>query len=78
MTNWQPIETAPRDGTRIIGACRYYTKILAYSEAIEADEHFPHRVPARWEDDGEGFALEPTHWLPIPPLPCGGEDEVKR
>jgi hypothetical protein len=66
---WQPMETAPKDGTRI----------LAWSPAAARHGHFGMKV-ARWrtaQDDagyigwGE-FNTEfwpPTHWMPLPQAP---------
>lgn len=45
---WQPIETAPRDGTRIL---------LWDAERAEA-------VFGRWLDDGTGDFAPMTHWAP--------------
>lgn len=66
---WQPIETAPRDGTRI----------LAWFD------HLPHPViswfirrgkkSGKWSSCGIGYSasfsldVEPTHWKPLPPPP---------
>jgi hypothetical protein len=61
--NWQPIETAPKDGTGIFG---YWP--------IHPVEH-PHAFAAgttyyydgAWRDEGKIISA-PTHWLPIPKL----------
>lgn len=71
---WQPIETAPKDGTAIIG--------LFDGKAIECSWWVPPAVAvntrAKWdpiwldshgcgccgEDDGP-----PTHWIPLPEPP---------
>ena len=76
MSDWQPIETAPRDGTIFdvwLGDCE------------EADRHFycspaTRRSPDWHWRDGKfrpavksTFALttfvEPTHWMPLPGSP---------
>lgn len=68
VTGWQPIETAPKDGTEII---------------IGHDKK-GWRTVARWLDDGEGFfevnndpsdswgwgSMMPTHWQPLPSPPA--------
>lgn len=74
MSEWQPIETAPKDGT----------KILAYDEGIiltawtnDANEYQGGRGgPAGWfsgqyrDHWGDYPVLDtPTHWMPIPAPP---------
>ena len=83
---WQPIETAPQDGSNIL--------ILAKGMAIEA-YYSPGRwtedtpiAPAEYDgavwvgfDDAVQFEIEETprgdfhgqvtHWMPLPPLPTG-------
>ena len=79
---WQPIETAPKDGTvidlwdadwkrRIVGAswaCHYWMNGK------------PQREPSWGPDDRDGpFCSRPTHWMthwmPLPPAPQSGEGE---
>lgn len=60
---WQPIETAPRDGSVFIGwePQTEYQKEGGYAEQGNYDL-------CTWRDDGfysEG-SLKPTHWIPTP------------
>lgn len=70
---WQPIETAPRDGTHVllligevaIGGCW-----VLHSEGWESG------IPDwyGWDTDNDLILIEvpddePTHWMPIPPPP---------
>lgn len=58
---WQPIETAPKDGTEILGLkihgdeARYY--LLSWQKYGGGFE------------DSEGFGSESTHWMPLPEPP---------
>ena len=62
-SKWQPIETAPKDGTKIVIA--------------EFDEHEKRWLfrTDHWRkylmdfDEGWGGLMVPTHWMPLPPLP---------
>jgi len=59
MSQWQPIETAPRDGLRVI--------------VYEPDQHFI--AISRWwagafrVGDLPGIDIYPTHWMPLPAAP---------
>lgn len=77
LVGWQPIETAPKDGTVIFGA-----RVEAYPD----DTAYPEGATMMWEG-GEGRVLkgcwaytglrvrvvkdeyQPTHWLPLPSFP---------
>lgn len=57
--DWQPIETAPRDGTEILAVVDDSLWIASYDSDAEA-----------WTDQGcVEFDTDPTHWLPMIPLP---------
>lgn len=67
MSDWQPIETAPRDGTTVLAG------------AQGRDGHLWHPLPlrfldGRWRADfAEGgwrsIDPQPTHWMPLPEPP---------
>jgi hypothetical protein len=59
VDGWQPIATAPRDGTPIIGHWCGYKRpcVMWWNFADEAFES--------WTDRNE----DPSHWLPLPPKP---------
>jgi hypothetical protein len=65
MTKWQPIETAPKDGTEIIA----YRKVQP--PHIEAMSWADYGDTGRWywTYDGDSPDVQPTHWIPIPPPP---------
>ena len=65
VDQWQPIETAPKDGT-----------IIIVTGAPELGYTIPCIVDALYDDGGwqvnqwesPSFAITPTHWMPIPPI----------
>jgi hypothetical protein len=65
-TQWQPMETAPKDGTPILGWSGYSYEVTQWSQAAE-----------QWLIcDGEhGFDL--THWMPLPASPSSPEEPDK-
>lgn len=68
MSEWQPIETAPKDGTEVLVAARYGDSV-AYSVAHFDGEEWRDMGDIGWagmyEDDNQ-----PTHWMKIEVLPC--------
>lgn len=68
---WQPIETAPRDGTGIIYFQRVDEKLWWIGTATYADGHF--RATDFFSKDDDPL-IAPTHWMPLPEPP---ESEVK-
>ena len=64
---WQPIETAPKDGTRIIMLTEhgYHRVVIGRFFAWDAGV-------SGWETDSYRVLTgddEPTHWMPLPPAP---------
>lgn len=59
---WQPIYTAPKDGTRILVHGNY-----GFAIANWAGDNYPH-----WVDcDGRMEDEACTHWMPLPEPPKG-------
>lgn len=71
---WQPIESAPKDGTRIL-TCYVSEKHSAntFICKYEPDECDTDYV---WLTD-EGVYERPTHWQPLPPPPTGEKEEAR-
>lgn len=75
---WQPIETAPRDGTAILSAgggleqvdiCAYNARIGGWScGSCTLDDT---------DQEPEGYN-RPTHWMPLPPPPADLAQRVKK
>ena len=64
MTEWEPIETAPKDGTAILVCGRYphYRKELAIIRIQWWDTQTD-----KWANVSD--PIIPTHWMPLPDLP---------
>ena len=67
LVEWQPIETAPKDGT----------KIWLYYEGTAYWGHwYQHRAVSGWITDVFDCAMydfRPTRWMPLPAPPAEGE-----
>lgn len=57
MSEWQPIETAPKDGSHFLGA-EFWDNKWWYEEIW-----YSHT----WEFGGGSFLAKPSHWMPLPP-----------
>ena len=77
---WQPIETAPKDGSMVL--LLEFTNLDDYNTQVSVglwtDLHAGHVVNdemvwADWaaglNEDDEWSALNPTHWMPLPEPP---------
>jgi hypothetical protein len=62
MTDWQPIETAPKDGTNLLVTDGKITA-LGWHDEFDAPE-----------DPWCGYIKRPTHWMPLPPPPKKGDE----
>ena len=67
MSEWQPIETAPKDGEDLL---------LWWEEDVAIGCWWlfhPNVHPPRWVDSREDAGVthdpEPTHWMPLPEPP---------
>ena len=72
---WQPIETAPKDGTKILAHCQpldietgkpmsfSYTNVVWWRRDKFKDSFW------HWRHALNDSAAEPTHWMPLPEPP---------
>lgn len=60
---WEPIETAPRDGTWILGWRKSNVFIDGVQTVMAFDDVEDHWVDGCFEVD------PPTHWMPLPEPP---------
>ena len=88
MAEWQPIETAPRDGTEVLGVRADWgtplivrwtscAEFLTDSELEGMDEATAYAEDWFGADFVQGCRLEsdetPTHWMPLPCAPDEAE-----
>jgi hypothetical protein len=79
MSEWQPIETAPKDGTRVLitGGVWMDTRLAWPFDNQKALTH----VEIAQYLEGDGFVIsdfsdgtyeiaKPTHWMPLPAPPA--------
>ena len=77
---WQTIDTAPRDGTPILGWNEDYgqreTSMEKYQKGSPGFERWaagdgPLNYGWRWSEPKNNWAStwEPTHWMPLPEAP---------
>ncbi len=84
MMQWKPIETAPMDGTAILGYGRYIGSPSDARKGVIAGDHwwaimvwsvwrkYSLPQPGRWvfAKDGAKTWSAPTHWMPLPEPPA--------
>lgn len=71
---WQPIETAPKDGTVVeVRFARPWVHTDRRGETQDwcCKARYEARVFGGWKaaDNGQSFSWEPTHWRPIAEAP---------
>jgi hypothetical protein len=64
---WQPIETAPKDGSRILISHKYGLKIAWWGAA--AYNRKTKSYNSGWTDGGN-YGFVATHWMPLPVAPA--------
>ncbi len=66
MSEWQPIETAPKDGSVILLWGRYWSDSQGWFPAPLQGQWNRDRWEAVWR---YSFGVRPTHWMPLPEPP---------
>lgn len=68
--SWQPIETAPRDGTDILGAesIRHSKAGYQMGGQVYVCKSIDHDTYDKMWVNSSGFR-QPTHWMPLPKAP---------
>lgn len=77
LQGWQPIETAPKDGTDLLIFDPRMPVCTAYwSDSVWASVNNPTRGQGGgWVQEvhrSDTFVYSPTHWMPLPPAPTMG------
>lgn len=68
---WQPIETAPLDGTHVHGLCEYNDKLFVIPMRFVSDDEINGWY--QWGSDPTDYIdgqCFPTHWMPLPQPPA--------
>lgn len=68
---WQPIETAPKDGTPIL--LWIPDTELPWPGHAQDDGRLFSNAHGPLNEESYGRVLTCTHWMPLPPAPKGGE-----
>ena len=75
---WRLIETAPKDGTRVLGTTRFGVEMVKWCKGEKADDYGPHPGWIGVEQDSTCLPpnfrrpepqFQPTHWRPLPAPP---------
>ena len=66
---WQPIETAPKDGTKVL---LYKPDDEFWCSSIATARWWAKE--SEWLCTGSAYFPAPTHWQPLPPEPKGGAE----
>ncbi len=69
MSEWQPIETAPKDETSIL-VCD--ARVIDSQKVVYWDDN-PEKLPWGWCVDDASIAYHQdafTHWMPLPAQPA--------
>lgn len=61
---WQPIDTAPKDGTRFLAAWR---RLIGTDWGYVVMHYRDNRLLVSWDHDY--LNVKPTHWMPLPEPP---------
>ena len=72
MAEWQPIETAPRDGTRFLAKCEATRPNLVELCYFSSKNGPCGAVDGPWIEGGTSF-LGATHWKHVSPTVATGE-----
>lgn len=83
MSEWKPIESAPKDGTRVLVTDGVETEVADWyvrpypDRYIERPDGLFEKAPTEF---AQGYwncndCQKPTHWMPLPLPPLGEKDD---
>ena len=73
MSEWQPIETAPDDGTLVLVSSREGIWISARKKGRRTADGYGPFDGCDWYM-GDSRSAAPTHWMPLPKPPETGDE----
>ena len=84
MTDWQPIETAPKDGTKFWGnegddarAMFWHEGFCVYISSFQRMTMAPgYTIDDQPYKDHSPVVHRPTHWMPLPEPPRATKDDA--
>lgn len=68
VTDWQPIESAPKDGTRVLVVSMPCVTVMGAFFGSPRQGRYGHSA---WVTDESVRPFPATHWMPLPPAPQG-------
>jgi uncharacterized protein DUF551 len=85
VTDWRPMEDAPKDGSVILGWFPYYATTAEGGSVFVMrwdDERYCNKPKPHWKASGWVWGVrdqrekQPTHWMPVPdpPVSLSGRD----
>lgn len=74
---WLPIETAPKDGTHVLGVFDF-----DFDDVVGEVVYYPNWVPNQfhdwlWSTPADTFPVSPRHWQPLPKPPVSQSLSVR-
>lgn len=79
MSEWRPIETAPRDGRLLMLACvgKWTGVGRVTASVVQGNSWFQGGVDViAWEPSNRDVRDTPTHWMPLPAPPTPSVQET--
>lgn len=71
MSAWQPIDTAPKDGTRVLLGAPQHVAGAKWLDMQRVEYGVVTQDLSYWQIEGFDWPIgvQPTHWMPLPNPP---------